>query len=235
MVSNDDAGQFVLDEEFFEEELKRKLVSTNVELEPIKNNMQFRFALSRRQRQELIDVAGSYNDTHELMIILQLMTGIRIGEVVNLELSDLFIEDIANAEIWIQMKITDDGKGNEMLAWKPKTTSGSRRVSIPEDVVKKLKRYIGKHRKKKGYLFVSNKGDKYREDTAIHFINKYAKECKTIHHNIGSNVMRRTYASILIDDEVPIGIISKKLGHASMEITMKYLFDIESSVRDDVK
>lgn len=235
MVSVDDAGQFVLDEEFFEEELKRKLVSVNVELEPIKNNMRFRFALSHRQRQELIDIAGSYNDTHELMIMLQLMTGIRIGEVVNLELSDLFIEDVANAEIWIQMKIAGDGKGNEMLAWKPKTASGNRRVSIPEDVAKKLKRYIGKHRKKKGYLFVSNKGSKYREDTTIHFINKYAKECKTIHHNIGSHALRRSYASVLIKDGVPIGIVSKKLGHASIEITMKYLFDIESPDQDDIK
>ena len=225
---------FTLDDEFPEEELKEKLVKVNAFLDPIKKQFRFRFALSQRQRQELLEVARTYNDTHELMIATQLYTGCRVGEIVNLEISDLFIEDAASAEVWIQTKVVDDGEGNKVLKWKPKTTAGNRRLPVVDDLAKRIKRYIGKYRRKKGYLFISNKGSKFREDSTIKFINKYAKECKTIGHDIGSHSLRRTYASFLINEGVEIGIISRKLGHASIEITMKYLFAIESPEQDRV-
>jgi integrase len=227
-------SQFPLDEEFPELELEEKLVQSSPEFVPLRGKVRFRFALSQRQRQELIAVAGSYSDTHELMISTQLLTGIRVGEIVNLELPDLYLDDPANAEMWIQPKIEKDENGNIRMRWHPKTAAGSRRIPLTDVLAKKLKRYIGKYRRKKGCVFISNKKRRFREDTVIHFIDKYAKECKTIGHDIGSHALRRTYASFLINEGVPIGMISKELGHASIEITMRYLFAIESPDQDSI-
>lgn len=133
---------FDLDSEFPEEELKEKLVEVNRDLDPFKNRIRFKFALSQRQRQELLEVARTYSDTHELIIITQLMTGCRVGEIANLEIDDLLVNDPANSEIWIQTKIESDEDGNKKLKWKPKTSAGNRRVPVPDDLEKKIKRYV---------------------------------------------------------------------------------------------
>jgi len=223
-----------LDFDFQEENLKQKLVESNPIIEPIRSKIHFKFALSLRQRHEIIEIARSYNDTHEIMITTQLYTGCRAGEITNIEISDVNVNDPENAFFYLQKKTMKNEKGENILKWKPKTDAGVRRIPLYPDIAKKINRYIGKYRRKKGYLFLSNKKGKFRVDSYIDFINKYARECKTIGRDIGSHTMRRTYASFLINEKVPIGIISKRLGHASIEITMKYLFQIDSPEEDEI-
>ena len=201
-------------------ELEQKFVKINKEESTYFKIKKFRFALSKKQRMDLLTVAGSHSRLHELMINTQLLTGTRVGELVNLPIDDIHFNE--------KLLIINAHKADKRITrWKPKTEAGKRLIPIEDSLLKDLSGYIKGEKRKLGYFFVSQKGSAFKKQSVIAFINKYARETKSIGHDIGSHALRRTYASYLLDENTPIGKISKLLGHASIEITMKYLFQID--------
>jgi integrase len=69
----------------------------------------------------------------------------------------------------------------------------------------------------------------------IGFINMYAKQCTSIGKTIGSHALRRTFASLMANGGVPIGKLSKILGHKDIKTTMLYLYIIQDKNFDDVR
>jgi len=203
------------------EELKEKFVKNNKKESKEFKIKKFRFALSKRQREELLSVAGSHSRLHYLMIKTQLETGLRVGELVNLRIDDVRL----NEKIVV---VNAHEKDTRVARWNPKTMAGSRIIPVNPDLHSDLSGYIKGEKRKLGYFFVSQKGSGFKKESVIGFINKYAREARSINHLIGSHAMRRTFASYLLDQNEPIGRISKLLGHASIEITMRYLFQIDA-------
>lgn len=207
--------------DFPKDELEQKFVKINRDESSYFKIKRFKFALSKRQREELLSVAGSNSGLHKLMINTQLLTGIRVGELVNLPIDNVrFNEKI--------MLVNAHEQDDRVTRWKPKTEAGSRIIPLENSLVSDLRGYIRSEKRKMGYFFISQKGSAFRRQSVIAFINKYAREAKSIGHDIGSHALRRTFASYLLDMNTPIGKISKLLGHASIEITMKYLFQIDA-------
>lgn len=170
-----------------------------------------KFALSKKQREELKSKALENNKKHYRIILCQINTGMRISEVQNLIIKDV---NLAAKEIFLRPR------GD----WHPKTPAGIRKIEINEELAKELRYEIGK--RKKGYVFISNKGGCYNRNALINMINKYAKECTTLQKTIGSHSLRRTFASVMISSGLEIGKLSKRMGHRSIKITMQYLYEI---------
>lgn len=177
-----------------------------------------KFALTQRQREELLSIAKKNNKKHYLIIRTQLETGMRIGEIAHLP-----IDNINFVEHYIQIEAYSSSK--HMKGWKPKTVSGNRTVPIDKSLSDALEGFI---QNRKSYVFESNKGKCFTEVALINMINDYARQSESIKKNIGSHALRRTYASFLIHQNVPIGEISHALGHKSIQITLRYLFEIQS-------
>lgn len=211
-----------LSPDFPQEEIIRKLYENSSDQMKKYKIKKFRFALSFKQIKELLETASSYSRTHELIIDMQWSTGLRVGELVHLRFQDL---NLTSNTITINTHIEDEYTDT----WYPKTSSGRRIITMPETLVRKLKGYSKDEKRKRGYFFISHKGSLFREESVIGFINKYACSTSSIGHNIGSHTLRRTYASYLAHLNKPIGEISYALGHKSIEITMKYLYKIESA------
>jgi len=203
------------------DDLEQKFIKNNKDESTYFKIKKFKFALSKKQREELLSVAASHSRLHQLMIETQFLTGIRVGELVNLPIDNVHL----NEKILIVNAHEEDKR---IARWKPKTDAGSRIIPMENDLVRDLSGYIKGEKRKLGYFFISQKGSAFRKQSVITFINKYAKECKSIGHDIGSHALRRTFASYLLNENVPVGKISKLLGHASIEITMKYLFQIDA-------
>lgn len=210
-----------LSDDFPVEDLKEKFVKNNKEESKEFKIKKFRFALSKKQREELLSVAGSHSRLHYLMIKTQLETGLRVGELVNLRIDDVRL----NEKIVVVNAHKEDAR---VARWNPKTAAGSRIIMINDSLYSDLSGYIKGEKRKLGYFFISQKGSAFKKQSVIGFINKYAMESKSIGHLIGSHAMRRTFASYLLDQNEPIGKISRLLGHASIEITMRYLFQIDA-------
>lgn len=184
-----------------------------------------RFALTQRQREDLLLTAKGIvntdkkgNKKHYLLIRTQLETGMRIGEIAHLP-----VDNINFIEHYIQIEAYSSSKN--MKGWKPKTVKGNRTVPIDKSLSDALEGFI---QNRKTYVFESNKGKCFTERALINMINKYARQTKSIGKNIGSHALRRTYASYLIHQNVPISEISHALGHKNIQITLRYLFEIQS-------
>jgi integrase len=222
-----------MEEKIMTEEINPQIVQNECEtfftVNPaLKNKIKInkiKFALSQTQRDELLRTAKEINPKHYCMIKLQLETGARIGEIVNLSIPQVNFQE---KTIFIESHQDD----RYLEGWHPKTVSGNRVVPITDVMMDELKGQILK--RTKGYVFLSNKKkneftDKNRsfyENSIIRVINIYAKKSKSIGINIGSHCLRRTYASYLLHSGTPISEISKLLGHKSIKITMEYLYEI---------
>ncbi|MHA1733567.1 MAG: tyrosine-type recombinase/integrase [Promethearchaeota archaeon] len=184
-----------------------------------------KFALSQKQRDELVERARR-NPKHYAIIRSQLETGLRVGELANLTVPQVNL----SGEPLIRVVARESDRYH--AAWAPKTAAGNRRIPINASIRDLLAAQIG--RRNVGYVFVSNKGGKYNEKSLIRMINKYAIECESIGHNIGSHALRRTYASVLNNEpETTIGDISRLLGHESVRTTMAYLYTIDDPLAFD--
>ncbi len=198
------------------EELQKQPEFKNVKIKRRK------FALNRQQRQELLEMAKQ-NYKHYLLITLQLSTGIRANELINLTISDF---NYIQQTIDIRSRV-----GNQyVLQFKTKTESSNRTVPVPRSIAESLRLYIGK--RKTGYIFESQKHteknkNRLTKQSYIRIVNNYAKRCKSIGTAIGSHCLRRTYASYLLSQNVKLEYISRALGHNSIQTTLKYLFEIE--------
>ena len=126
-----------------------------------------------------------------------------------------------------------------MESFKTKTLSSNRIIPITNSLAKVLKSYLGN--KKNGYVFESNKKGSILKNSVIGFVNKFANLCNSLpvgqngKKNIGTHILRRTYASYLINNGITIDKIAGLLGHKSIQTTMKYLFEITSMDFDDVR
>lgn len=203
-----------------------------------------KFALKPSQRNELLAIAAGTNRKHFLMIKMQMEGGFRIGEVVNLSVQQLNL-DHSGGYVLIEQRDGD----RYVDAWNPKTASGNRIVPLTREMANLLLQHLGK--RKVGYVFESNKGRRkvgnvpvgrpVDETSAIRFINKYARACRSIGHNIGSHALRRTFASYLMNDpdrrrgeeKINIGEISRLLGHKDIKTTLLYLFEITDLTSHD--
>jgi len=214
-----------LDDDFFEHDLVAKFEQTNEDVVKHYTIKRMKFALKLEQRRELITAASRENPTHGLMIKTEMMTGLRVGELAEVLKSN--IDFYANT-ISVSIHLDDD----EIDDWQPKTATSVRTIPLESSLAREIQRYIDDQRVSmktavvSPYVFIGRAGQKFNQRSVINFINKYAKRCTTIGKTIGSHCLRRTFASFLIKNGVPIGSISTYLGHQSIKTTMRYLFEI---------
>ena len=158
----------------------------------------------------------------KLMIRMMLKCGLRVSELINCQISWINYEDQL---LYIQ-------ENEKPSKWAPKRDS-VREVPIPEGLLTELKQFLGN--RKKGYLFKSRKKGsnhyRYSKDSIIRKINKIAKEI--FGKNTGTHIFRRTYASNLLNDGIPLTNIKKKLGHSNVKTTLLYLKNLPDRTHDD--
>ena len=97
------------------------------------------------------------------MFYLELVTGLRKGELVALQWSDL---DEANCTISVSKQASWDTEGNLILS-QPKTGNSIREVSIPQDAVELLKQEHAKHPDNPWMFPSCRTGEMYHPDSVV--------------------------------------------------------------------
>ena len=168
----------------------------------IKVKSKERVVLNKKEVYEL------YNEIeHEVIkvvVIFLYYTGLRISEATNLNLEDIDIKQ--------QIVKVVSGKGNK-----------DRIVPINEDIVKILKSYIENTRPKvkSSRLFATKK-------TGVVSPQYVNREIQTAVKKLGwdkpvsAHILRHSYATALIQNDVNIVHVSKLLGHSSIKTTSIY-------------
>jgi len=174
---------------------------------------------------DLAKSKGQLNAVRAWMIIdLAIQAGLRVGEMSNLIIEDLFIEK-GHSHIHIRQ-----GKGNK-----------SRLVTIGESLRNHLRRYLKERKSKSQNLFTSERSDQMTP-SAIQKVVKKAMKLAGMPPHYSVHSLRHTYAILLYKSSGNnLRLVQQQLGHSSISIQTTTVHanvmneDVEKAVNGIIK
>ncbi len=158
---------------------------------------------------KLLDVKNgtSYEKRNKAMLELLYGSGIRISELVNLTMSNLYLDD---------NMIKVYGKGSK-----------ERVIPINNTATEALNDYIMYGRndllgtKTSEYVFISSRHTKITRQAFFKFLKKLCEE-KGIEKNISPHTLRHSFATHLINNGADLRVVQELLGHSDIATTQIY-------------
>jgi integrase len=183
---------------------KRGLIAAVPEVEwlrPPKPDFDF-FTFEESQR--LLDAAeGEWR----AMILVALRTGLRFGELLALRWQDV---DLVAGRIMVRRNWVNGQLGT------PKS-GHSREIPLGEEVLKALK----SHRHLRGPLvFCTMAGEVFTVGEPRYWLERFCRKAGL--REVGWHALRHTFASHLAMRGAPLKAIQELLGHATIQMTMRY-------------
>ena len=149
------------------------------------------------------------------MFYLELVSGLRKGELVALLWTDL---DVQNKTISVSKQYIKNPNGELPLS-RPKTETSVRRVSIPQTAVDLLIQEHNKH-PSNPFMFPSPAtGEMYYPDSIVNLHKKILKDAGLEH--IRFHDLRHTFATVSLQNGVDIKTVSSMLGHYDAGFTLR--------------
>jgi integrase/recombinase XerD len=175
--------------------------------EPPKVEDRLPIYLNASQVQTLLDILkeDSPADKREAAIVKCLYyTGMRAGELVGLNIEDLFMEDR-------ELRVFGKGRRERMLP-------------ISEALLEGLRKWIEVHPVGKGPLFVSlhNHHRRLSYDSVYKIVKSVISRAGLGNRKFSCHKLRHTFATRLINRKVSIDKIQKLLGHRRIDTTTIY-------------
>lgn len=146
-----------------------------------------------------------------------LSTGARVGEIINVKLSDI---DFSNQEIRVL------GKGNK-----------ERICYFNEHAEEALKKYIDNSRlnllgnKKSDYLFINHIGG-HLTDRGIRLIIDNIIRVSSINTKVTPHTFRHTFATMLLNEGCDLKSVQELLGHVNLSTTSIYTHVTNDRIKD---
>lgn len=153
------------------------------------------------------------------MVLLALKTGLRFGELIALEWSDV---DLRNNLITVQKSIARGRLGS------PKSNK-IRYVPLLADV----KELITSRQKRSGLVFSKDDNKPLGPVLCLRWLHQACKRAGI--RKIGWHTLRHTFASHLAQNGVSIVLIKELLGHADIKTTMRYSHLTSQAIRGAVE
>lgn len=176
--------------------------------------------LSKEEVEKLLDIdlTDCYSYRNKAMLELLYSTGLRVSELVNLELSNIDLENCTLKTI---------GKGNK-----------ERIIPISDYALYYVEKYINEYRGsmlKKGvnnYVFINNHGNVMTRQGFFKIIKKLAVE-KNIKTPISPHTLRHSFATHLLDYGADLRSIQEMLGHSNLSTTQIYTHVSSEHLKDN--
>lgn len=212
--------------EALQQAIKWQLVLRNVAdaVEPPKPDRPEMNTLAAEQVLHLLDVAKQHTKKYYPVIYMAVNTGMRRGEILGLRWQDIdFNNNTANIQQTAQRVI-----GHGVIFREPKTQKSRRSVSLPPSIMELLREIKVNQSKNKlvlgqayqNYDLVFEQGDgKPLEPTEAGRAFRNVLK-KAGYSSIRFHDLRHTHATLLLKEGVHPKIVSERLGHATIAITL---------------
>lgn len=168
----------------------------------------------------------------DLLILLDLATGLRQGELLALDWKNI---DLKNKTLKVERSVkevyvyeNEDNRHIETIFQIPKTQNSFRTISIPDVIIDVLR----KQTNKTGLLFHDSNGNPLRAKNVSYQWKRILKECNIPHKKF--HAIRHTYASMLLKNGVDIETVAELMGHTAVSITQIYLHSSTSQKQEAV-
>ncbi len=192
--------------------VREKRIRTNPleDVKPPKQTRKDKDVLTPEEVRRLLDTVSG--DRFECAFYLLALTGVRIGECLALRYENV---DLRAGTIRIERTL-HHGECSE-----PKTQNSRRRLSLPQRTLQALVRHCEVSGDQSGYLFQTSTGKPVDVSNFYKWTWKPALRRAGLPENITPHQLRHGTASLLLNQNVPVPVVSRYLGHANPGVTMK--------------
>jgi len=161
---------------------------------------------------------AGYNPRDLLMLNIGLNTGLRIGDILPLKVSDIFSEN-RNFKNYLDIQEEKTGK--------------MKRIKLNDKVKSDIKSFVYKNRlESEDYFFVGKKGSVISKTQAYRTLKLAAVSVGI--QNFGTHSMRKTWGYWTYkESRYNIGLIMDMFNHSSQYITLKYI-GINQDMHDEI-
>ena len=150
-------------------------------------------------------ILGAVKDTRDRAFILTLLrTGMRIGEVLSLNMRDL------------------DVRGKKIHIYEGEKNSLGRVVYLSDDALVALRLWLKKRDKSREYLFYGLNRSNICYSSAWNIFAQYLRATGLQHKGYTIHSLRHTFASELLNAGMRLECLQLLLGHSDMEMTRRY-------------
>lgn len=182
---------------YFHHEIMKS--TTPIDIHYAKTANKLPVVLSRAEIQLILN--NITNQKHHLMIAIAYAGGLRVSEVINLQVKDVNAE-----ELTIHLK---GAKGNK-----------DRITILPEKLKDEIKKYITE-KSSHDYVFASERGGKLTERTAQKVFENALRKSK-IQKDATFHSLRHSFATHLLENGTDVRYVQELLGHANIRTTQIY-------------
>jgi len=174
--------------------------------------------LTKKEQSILEKYINDNFNLRNLAILMDLYTGLRIGELCALQWSDIdFVNNTISISKTVQRIKDNDINSNtktKLIITEPKTEHSVRTIPIPKFLIEILKKYRSDED-----IYIFTKSNKPKDPRAL---EKYFKDLllKCGIRDLVFHSLRHTYATRSREAGIDIKILSELLGHSSYKITL---------------
>lgn len=198
---------------------------------------------SKSEQAKLIEIAKQ-DDTYGIVVIFALYTGMRKGEILGLQWSDINFDNktISVNKQLRRVKNYDDYENKKTilgLEYNTKTENSTRIIPMLDVLAEYLKqhyehqqvykKFLGNNYNDNNMVFCKANGSFLDPDTVLskyHKLSEKANIKKCTFH-----ALRHTFATRALESKMPIKVLSSILGHSKVEFTL----EVYTHVLDELK
>ncbi|HHY0013828.1 TPA: site-specific integrase [Clostridioides difficile] len=184
-------------------------------------------------------------DKFEILFLLALSTGLRLGELLGLKWSDISFDDESLTVNRILQRVTEINKDGtrekKVIEQYPKTKNSIRTVPIPRNILVKLKKHkiqqteqrllLGDAYINNNYVICNDTGLALNNNRPGKILDSLLKKLNI--PKIKFHALRHTYATRLFEAGVPPKTVQTLMGHYDISITMDIYTHVMHNTKQD--
>jgi len=173
---------------------------------------------SEEETPRIIEWLIAHKNKVHLAILLMFVTGLRFGELVVLKHGS-FVGNVVQVRCTLSGKLGPDGRKIKGVKDTPKSRAGIRDIIVPKDY-KWLTDYFAEGNPDE-YIFFDYKNNCFMcIDTVNRHLRKMCAELEIPYRS--SHKIRKTYGTVLLDNNVDNRLVIQQMGHSHISITEGY-------------